>query len=196
MANALTKSEDEREDLSPEEEACLPRERVFIQSYLDTKNAAESARLAGAECLDAAGFARVGLRYLGRERVQKALAVVTLKRIKSLAPKAIRAYEETVDNALQPAVRLKAAMAILERISPTVTKTDVTITHQFDPIKTTLEFLAALKAQGWTREQLLAEFSPFELDHYEKLLALEDKSKITDVEFEEVPDPDADLLGE
>ncbi len=184
----------EDEDLSPEEEACSVRERAFIHAFLDTNNAAESARMAGAECSDANNFARVGHRYLSRERVQKALAVITLKRVKSLAPSAVKAYGELV-NSFNPAVRLKTATNILERIQPSVTRQEIEVTHKFDPVKTTLEFLAALKRQGWTREQLLAEFSPFELDHYEKLLALEDKSNVVDTDFVEVIDPDSDILG-
>ena len=181
MAKAVAKIEDD--DLSPEEVACLPRERAFIHAFLETNNAAKAAEMAGAECSASNEFARVGYRYLQRERVQKAMAVIAIKQIRNLAPRAVNAYKELVDNNLQPAVRFKTATSILERLSPSVAKVDVTHTHKFDPIKITLEFLASLKKQGWSREQLLTEFTPFELDHFEKLLASGD---VIDADFEEI----------
>lgn len=188
--------DDERESFGPAMLACRPDEREFVALLLQGKSAAEAAKLAGWGETDSSSqtLARIAYRLTHRPRVQEALAEEIKKLQRGRLPiKAIQAVEQILDSQFHKD-RARTALAILERIDPTVSRQEIEVTHKFDPVKTTLNFLASLKARGWTREQLLGEFSPFELDHYEKLLAVEDH-RIVDADFVEV-DPDTDILGD
>jgi hypothetical protein len=186
--------EDIEKDLSPEEQACSVAERRFVVAFMETGVAAQAARIAGCgnEGTNANSFAVMGNRLLGRSRVQDLLRVHYKRQVRSLAPISLMAIKDIMAN-LQHKDRLKAAVLVADRLDLVESKINMTVEHKFDPIKVTLELITEYKKKGWTREMLLTEFSPFELAHFETLIA---KSQPLEVEFKELPAPmDAELLA-
>jgi hypothetical protein len=86
-------------------------------------------------------------------------------------------------------------MAVVERIDPTVQKSEVSVTHTINHETEALDQLRALKALDVARDKLIELYGAFGLERLEKKLALPDQSNVVDAEFSEVrePDPDADL---
>jgi Terminase small subunit len=177
---------------------CLPRERLFAETYINTGNAAQAAKVAGAECNSPQAYATVGNRYLNRPRVQAALDYLFKRALRSdLSGDALTAIREIIKSPFHKD-RLKAALAVAGRIDPEITRIEGHVTHEIIDHETeALNQLRALKALGVAREKLIEVYGGFGLDRLEKKLALEEKSKPIDAEFTEVaPDPDAALLGE
>jgi hypothetical protein len=181
----------EKEEWSAAMQLLTPKERLFVISMSQGNSLANAARAAGYGDADsdAAYYAKTGWRESHRDKIIAALVEISKLQVRAMAPDAIQALKEIVNTKSDPA-RLRAVSLILSRVDPEVTKIDATVTHKFDPIKVTLELLAGYKKNGWSREMLLTEFSPFELDHFEKLLA---KDTPVDAEFTELPAPDEEL---
>jgi hypothetical protein len=181
-------------DLSAEEQALSPTELRFCQAFMQTGVAAQAARASGHgnEGTTAQSFATIGMRLLDRPKVQDALRVLYKRQFRSLGPVSLLAIKDIVASPNHKD-RLKAAAMVADRLDLVETKIAMTVEHKFDPVKITLELIQDYKKKGWSREMLLTEFSPFELAHFEALIA---KSQPLDVPFKELPAPeDAELLA-
>jgi hypothetical protein len=194
MSTDLAEVEDTR-TLHADLRDCLPRERDFARHFIECGgNGALAAKLAGCGEVDSNSntYARIAHRYLGRERMAKAIQYLARQEIRHLAPAAIAAVRDVVSN-ISPTNnhRLKAAGMILDRTDPSEQKIAVTHENKTDPLKTTLEYVAHLKSLGTPRDILIKEFGKGGLEYYESLIAA---SALTiDVDFTEV-DPELDAL--
>jgi hypothetical protein len=157
----------------PAMEALPEKERDFVLHYFETNNAAQAARLAGfgTPTSNAPTMSNLGNRLKHRPRIIEAMIEHLKIVVRSQGPQILGTLSEVMDDAREPAARSRVALALLERFDPTVSKVDVNVTHKFDPVKITVEWLIELKKSGWSREQLLGEFTEFELAHYEGLIA-------------------------
>ena len=192
----------------PAEVRDLPTDkmRAFVLYYCTHRNGARASKEAGylPEMADALDHAQNAYKLLHREDVTDAVIAMTRRQLRTLAPEAINALKETLQSPFNKD-RVRAAAMVLERTDAPTHKVDVTHTHRFDPIKITLGELARLKRLGANREAIMLALdfqSPFELEHYESLLA-KDSGDVIEAEYVELPapdeaerDPDADLLGE
>jgi hypothetical protein len=189
MSDELT---DDVSDLSPTLAACLPKERLAIEYRLEGHGFAESCPRAGYGLPGSTPetLAKIGYRLFRRDRVLAALLEEAKKNLRNSAPEALRAVRQILSDE-HHRDRFKAISLVLDRSDAVVTKIDATVTHKFDPVKITLELLTGYKKAGWTKEMLLTEFSPFELAHFEGLLA---HDAPIEAEYKEVPAPyDEDL---
>jgi phage terminase small subunit len=197
MNNAVAKIPDERESFGPCMLACRPDEREFVLHVIAGKSNAEAAKLAGwgeAES-SAATLARIGHRLAHRERIIAAIGEEVKKLTRSRATlKAAQAIDEILDNSYHRD-RARVALAVLERVDPTIQKHEVEVTHKIDHEQEALDQLRSLRALNVAREKLIELYGAFGLERLEKKLAIENKGSVVDAEFSEV-DPDADLLGE
>jgi phage terminase small subunit len=187
----------------PEPLRGLPNNRMrsFVLRYVRCQNAARASREAGYLPADATALdhAQRGYELLQRPDVIEAILALTKLQLRSLAPAAIAALKELIEQPGRDAARVRAITTVLERTDAAVQK--VEHTHHFDPIRVTLDEIVRLRSAGATREAIMLALgfqSEFEMSHYENLLAQE--KPIIDVEYEEVSDPgrdpDAELLGE
>ena len=180
--------EEDVSDLPMELQECLPVERRFLEAFLQSNNAAEAARVAGAGNPDGSSsantMARIAHRFLQRPRVQAAFAVLIRQQVRKLGPSALLAAQQILNNPAHKDLA-RVSLAVIEKIDPSVQKVDVSVAVKFDPVKTTLEYLAHLKSIGAPREVLVAEFGEFGLDHFEKLAEAK-QEPIIDAEFTEL----------
>jgi phage terminase small subunit len=197
MAKNAIEPVDNDADYGPLMSTAIPKERLFVLASLEGKSQAQASREAGFGNADgttsAESFARIGHRLLTRSRVIDALAEQSRKTIRSLAPAAISAVRDIITTTNHKD-RAKISLAILNRVDPEITRTDINVTHEIvDRTKVAIEHLKRLKDKGANREFLLNEFGPIGLAHYETLLAADAKaSPVIDAEFTEVPN-DAEL---
>lgn len=180
----------DQEDFGPAMLACLERERILITGIFEGLSGAEAARRAGYECTSPENFARVAHRALHRDRVQAAIVEYTAKAARTLGPMAIRAQSDILST-INHKDRAKVSIAVLERITPTVQRTEATleVTHKVDHDGEAIAQLRMLKALNVTREKLQDVFGFSGLSRYEKLLALEDARtapQFVDAEFTEI----------
>lgn len=185
-----------------EDEGCTARERLFARYYVENSNGAAAAKAAGygTENTTAVGFAVEARRLLRRQRVQALVIALSRAALRSLAPRAVQALGEML-NERHGRERLGAAKEILARTDAAVSKLDVSHTIKFDPVRAVLDLIAQRQKQGLSRAEImrLEGFSDFELQHYEKMLAAKDAP--IDAEFTELPapgddDPDFSSSGE
>ena len=171
----------DEEIYGPAMSACLPQERAIIEGIFAGKTGAQAARDAGHECSTPEAFARVAHRALHRDRVQAAIVEYTAKAARTLGPMAIRAQSDILST-INHKDRAKVSIAVLERITPTVQRTDINVTHQVDHRQDALIQLKALLALGVARERLEELFGFTGLPMLERQLADETKPPI-DAEF-------------
>ncbi|HVV79324.1 MAG TPA: hypothetical protein VHD59_06885 [Pseudolabrys sp.] len=178
------------------------RERAFVAAYVaNGGNGSAAVADAGYECTTAASRASKAYELLGRDRVRDAVIALSKRMTRSLAPKAVRAIQETLEGGalVAPRDRLRAADMVLSRTDQVANKVDIEHTVKFDPVKITIELIAEQKRQGLSRDEIkrFVGLTEWELQHYEQLAA---KDAPIDAEFKELPapdeDPDKDLLGE
>jgi phage terminase small subunit len=198
--NEVTKQNTElapiEDDYGPGMSALPTKERAFVIALFDPTGCsrAEAAKRAGFGNANGSStaetLAKIGYRLANRPRVQQAIAEMVPAMAVALGPQAIRAISDTLLNSSHPQ-RLKAGLAIVERISPTVQRIDAHHTHEVvDRTKVAVEHLTRLKAKGANREFLIAEFGEIGLAHYETILARQEQPKTIDAEFKELPPPD------
>lgn len=192
----------------PEPLRALPtnKMRSFVLNYISHRVGARASREAGylPETATALDHAQNAYELLHRDDVIEAIVAMTKLQLRSLAPAAIAALKELIEQPGRDAARVRAITTVLERTDAVVNKVDVTHTHHFDPIRVTLDEIVRLRSAGATREAIMLALglqSDFEMSHYENLLAQE--KPVIDAEFEEISepapverDPDAELLGE
>lgn len=192
-------------DEYPPEVRDLPnnRMRLFVLHYVRCQNAARASKEAGylPETATSLDHAQRGYELLQRQDVCDAIISLTRKQLRSLAPAAIGALKEMIEQPGRDAARVRAVTTVLERTDAAVSKLDVHHTHTFDPIKVTLDEIVRLQTANASRDAIMLALglqSDFELDHYLDLLAK--RAPVIDADFEELPaperDPDAELLGE
>lgn len=171
---------------------CLPQERAIIEGIFAGKTGAQAARDAGHECSTPEAYARVAHRALHRDRVQAAIVEFTAKAARTLGPMAIRAQSDILST-INHKDRAKVSIAVLERISPTVQRSDINVRHEIvDHDGEAIAQLRMLKALNVTREKLQDVFGFSGLSRYEKLLALEDARTAPPIDAE-FTDIDADI---
>ena len=190
MAKALVPNSDTDEaDLGPAMSACNERERAFIFAVCDPAghSRAEAARISGygVEGTTAETFAKIGYRLSRSPRVQAGLAELIPGLAVALGPQAIRAISDTLTNSTHPQ-RLKAGLAILERVSPTVQRIDANVRHEIvDHRQDAFEQIKALLAMKTPREEIERSYGYTALLDTEAKLAREANQPIT-VEYEEI----------
>jgi len=92
--------------------------------------------------------------------------------------------------------RAKVSIAVLERITPTVQRTDAHVTHEIvDHRQDALNQLRSLKALGVAREPLEELFGFTGLPMLERQLAADEAKQPIDVEFTELA-PEIDAVTE
>jgi len=186
----------------PAEVRDLPTDkmRAFTLYYCSHRNGARASKEAGylPETADALDHAQNAYKLLHREDVTSAVIAMTRRQLRALAPEAINALKELLQQPFGKD-RARAIAMVLERTDAPVTKHSVTgeITHKhvIDHEEEALNQLRSLKALGVAREKLAEVFGQFGLERLEAKLEPEP----IDAEFSEVTperDPDADLLGE
>ena len=126
-------------------------------------------------------WASIASRLSGDERIQAAIYEEDCKRIRSSAPRAIRALENMLEDSMHKDHARAVAMT-LDRIHPIETRQVVDVTHRVDDhLVETLHHLRYLKSLNVSREVLEREFGFTGLGRYERLLALEDaKTKVVE----------------
>jgi phage terminase small subunit len=183
---------DNEGELSPEEAACLPAERRFLEHFIESGNGGDAARQAGLGNADssAATLARIAYRYLNRPRVIAALTVMTRKSMRQMAPDALKAVRMIIRNPMNNQ-QLKAALSVINRVDPEINKQEISVTHEIiSHEEEAVAQLRSLKALGVARDKLIEVYGAFGLERYEKLLAMADEKnnapKVIDADFEEV----------
>jgi hypothetical protein len=154
---------------------------------------AEAARLAGYNG-DPATIATISQRLINHPMVIEAVIDITKRRIGSLGPQAINMLQAIMANPIHKD-SYKSCLAILDRISPLITKQEINVTHEgIDPTMTALRHLKYLLSIRATEDQLLQVFGVNGLPRYRALLSaqeVEGNGPIVDVEFTEVePTPE------
>lgn len=201
MNTKLKKDETEaaRDSYGPAMEACRDDEQRFVELVVhEQKSFSEAAKLAGWGTPESNSntYARIGFRLSHRPRIQDAIAeeIKKLTRSKTVL-KAAQAVDEILDHSYHKD-RARVALAVLEKIDPTVQKSEVAVNVKIDHEAEALNQLRSLLALGVAREKLIDLYGAFGLERLEEKIAIEDKSNVVDAEYAEVAtDPDADLLG-
>jgi len=168
-------------ELSEREAACSPMERRFVYWLMNLPPKrgfrVQAARLAGygkSKNSSPHNLNSIAQDLLSRQRVVALIEEVARKQIRSVAPEAIAAVREIIEDT-QHRDRLKAASVILERIEPTLQRLDVHVKHEVvDRDAEAVAYLRKLKALGVSREKLEEELGYSDLPRYERLLELED----------------------
>ena len=192
MAKALVPNSDTDEaDLGPAMAALPAKEREFVLALFDPAGCsrAEAAKRAGYGNADGTStpetMAKIGYRLARSPRVQFAIAELVPSMATALGPQAIRAISDTLTNSTHPQ-RLKAGLAIVERISPTVQRIDANVRHEIvDHRQDAFEQIKALLAMKTPREEIERSYGYTALLDTEAKLAREANQPIT-VEYEEI----------
>jgi phage terminase small subunit len=162
--------------------ALPPKERQFVLLLFEGKSGAQAAREAGYGRPDstAGTMARIALRTRSRDRVILAIQEMQKKLIRSHGATAVRTVVDIMNNTTHKD-QLKAANLILARTDPEIVKTEtqVTVEHKLNA-HDRLELRALLIEMG--ADPAMVDAHP--------LLRIEDRSKIVDVEFTELPSID------
>jgi phage terminase small subunit len=194
--------EDSRRPLSAAASACTVKERRFAESFVELGGmhgaGAAAARRAGYgnPSSTANVYASIADRELNKPEVLSYVAELAKKKIRSLVPKAVRAVEEIIDNPAH-AQRLKASMAVIDRIDPVETRQHIEVTHTaVNHDQDAIAVLRHLKAIGAPRDMLEANFGFTGLSRYERLLAAEDLAKGKTIEGELATASFDDWIGE
>jgi hypothetical protein len=154
-------------------------------------------RKAGYECSTPQAYASRANTLYRNSDIIAALQEQLGKTLRSLGPKAVRVISDVMDD-INPLAKLKAAEAVMRRVSPEVTKIDAHVVHEVvDHRQEALEQLRSLLSLGVAREKLEELFGYSGLPMLERQLAAADaKNNIVTAEFTELPDTLADILGE
>ena len=156
MANNLTIDEDA--DYGPAMMACLPKERAFVVAWFNSaKNGTAAAKAAGYGTPTTTNddFHKIGHRTLHRPRVIEALLEYQRTVVKTFGPQITNALSELLDAKGEPAVRARVALALHEKIDPTITKIDANVKVEVtDHRQEAIEQLRALKELGVERGKL------------------------------------------
>lgn len=189
MAKALVPTDED--EMGPALLACNERERAFIIALFDPAGCsrAEAAKRAayGNEngTTTAETFAKIGYRLARTPRVQAAIAELIPGMATALGPLALRAISDTLLNTTHPQ-RLKAGLAIVERISPTVQKIDANVRHEIVNHRAdAFEQIKALLAMKTPRVEIERSYGYTALADAEAKLAREANQPIT-VEYREI----------
>lgn len=180
-------TEHDREDHGPAMSELNERQRLFVIGVCDGLSYSEAARQAG-YAGEPQTIASTANRLLRSQPIIEAIAEVTKKHIRSLAPKAKAVVTEIMDDKYHKD-RLKAAQQVLDRIDPAVQRQDINVRHEvIDRTEETLKHLSHLLEIGVQREALVKEFGEFGLDHYMRLLEARKaaSAKVIDAEFVEI----------
>jgi phage terminase small subunit len=194
-----TPDQEDRQSYGPAMLACTPKERLFVEQVMEGKPFADAARVTGFGNEDGTSsantLARIGYRLSHRDRVIGAIAEEAKKMVRTAVPSAVKAVKEIVTSPFHKD-RARVALALIEKVDPTVQRQEVEVTHKIDHEDEALQQLRTLRALNVAQEKLIELYGAFGLERLERKLMLENKSKTIDAEFTEVRDPDAVLLGE
>jgi hypothetical protein len=132
----------------------------------------------------------IASKLMSETRIIEALAEEDKRRIRSAAPRAIRALEHLVEN---PDHRdhMRAIDAVLSRVHPIETRHTVEVTHRVDHDAEAVAQLRTLRSLGVAREKLIEVFGFSGLGRYERMLEAEDAKtapKLIEARAEDVTD--------
>jgi hypothetical protein len=179
--------------------AALPTEKMrsFVEAHFlpivkqGHGQGAECVRLAGYNASTPQSLASMANNLYKDPRILAALEEMVRVNIRGLGTKAVAAISEIIDSP-HHSHRLKAALAVIDRIDPTVQKIEVK-NEVVDHTAESLKYLDHLLSIGTPREVLEREFGKFGLEYYSKLLADKKSTepKIIDTEYTLVPSAQA-----
>ncbi len=156
MANDVAPFEED--DFGPAMMACLPKERLFVIAWFATgKNLTEAAKRAGygTPTTTRDDFHCIGSRVAHRPRVVEAMLEHQRIVVKTFGPRITNALAELLEEKGEPAVRARVALALHEKIDPTITRIDANVKVEVtDRRQEALEQLKALLDLGVERSKL------------------------------------------
>lgn len=194
--------------------ASLPSEkqRSFVDALFQVPPGhgamAAAARMAGYQG-DPHSITATANRLMRDPRIQAAITEETKRRMRGLGPSAVSAISGILGNTLHRD-QLKAALAVINKIDPDITRVQGEVHHTHEIVDHTAEAIAQLRtlqSLGVAEEKLIELFGINGLERYRKMLAAEDAAKAAreantvDAEYVELApeperDPDAEILGE
>lgn len=192
--------------------ASLPSEkqRAFVDALFQVPPGhgamAAAARMAGYQG-DPHSITATANRLMRDPRIQAAITEETKRRMRGLGPSAVSAIAGILGNTLHRD-QLKAAMAVINKIDPDITRVQGEVHHTHEVVDHTAEGivqLRTLQSLGVAEEKLVELFGVNGLERFRRLMATEDTAKaakdrnIVEAEYTEIApeperDPDHDLL--
>lgn len=196
--------------------ASLPsdKQRAYIDALFEVPPGrgamVAAARVAGYQG-DPHALTATANRLMRDPRIQAAIAEETKRRIRALGPASVSAITDIIADPLHRD-RLKASLAVIEKIEPSITRLQGEIHHTHEVIdhnKEAVAQLRTLQSLGVAEDKLIELFGINGLERFRRMLAAEDAAKaaaaqpVIEVEFTEItpqpapePDPDDALFGE
>ena len=162
-APAVFVEDEVRPDFGPAMTACLPKERTFVLTrMMPDVSDAQAARLAGYGKADSspATLARIAFRLTHENpRVAAAMAEVAKIAVRDLAVDSIKALKKIVRQDFHKD-QAKVALALMERVDPTVQRTETKVEITINQTERAVDYLAHLLSQGANEQFLLNELAP------------------------------------
>src|ERR1035437_5517939 len=113
---------EEHHNYGPAVAALNERRREFVFGVCDGLSGSDAVRRAGYECSSAASYASRANTLHREADVIAALSEQVAKQMRSHGPAAVKAVDETVNDARNPMARLKAADMIIRRSDPELSR--------------------------------------------------------------------------
>lgn len=190
------------------------KQRAFVDALFDVPPGrgamVAAARVAGYQG-DPHSMTATANRLMRDPKIQAAITEETKRKMRGLGPAAVSAIAGILGNTLHRD-QLKAALAVINKVDPDITRVQGEIHHTHEVIdhdKEAVAQLRTLQSLGVAEIKLIELFGINGLERYRRMLAAEDAAKaataqpIIEAEFTEITtqpvaerDPDAELLGE
>lgn len=187
------------------------KQRTFVDALFDVPHGrgamVAAARVAGYQG-DPHSLTATANRLMRDPKIQAAITEETKRRMRGLGPAAVSAIAGILGNTLHRD-QLKAALAVINKVDPEITRVSGEIHHTHEIIdhdKEAVAQLRTLQSLGVAENKLNELFGGNGLERYRRMLAAEDAAKaaiaqpIIDAEFNEITpqldaqDPDDALL--
>jgi hypothetical protein len=158
------------------------KHRCFVISLYEVERGrganVQAAKMAGfgTSTTSANGWSAIGYRLAHDEKILMAIHEEDQRRIRSSAPRAIRALSNLVEDPDHKDHGRALAM-VLDRVHPAETRHTVAVHHHVDHDAEAVNQLRMLKSLDVPRPKLVETFGYSGLSHYERLLELEDQRK-------------------
>jgi phage terminase small subunit len=162
-------------DWGPAMAALDDRRRAFVLALYEIPRghgaATQAARLAGFGTAQssALSMAAQASKLMHNPRVIEALAEEDKRRIRSAAPRAIRALEMLIEDPTHKGHE-RAISEVLSRVHPLETRHTIDVVHHVDHDAEAVAQLRTLRGLGVVREKLLEVFGYSGLGRYERML--------------------------